>query len=191
MKLEYYILGLLKLKPRTGYDLKKYFDTEGRFSRPRTPLSQIYNTLKRMTKKGWISFETEEQEGKPDRKIYSVTPAGNDYFMAWLQEPHKPSFRFQDRTFLGKLLFSCFLEDEVILEHLRIELAYREKNIATFRLRDRTVEVDPSTNVDVKRLQDFADLQHEYGSGAADHYVAWLKRVIEFIENKGESSERP
>lgn len=184
MKLEHFILGLLKLKPRTGYDLKKYLDSEGRFARPRTPLSQIYNTLKRMTEKGWLTFESEAQDGKPDRKIYSVTPEGDKYFMTWLEQPHEPSFRFQDRKFLGKLLFSCFLDDETILEHLRAELAYREENIAKFRSRDRTVEIDPSSGVDPKRAQAFADLQHEYGAGAVDHYITWIKQVIEFLENK-------
>ena len=45
MKLEYMILGILKINPRTGYDMKKYLDTEGRFGRARAPLSQIYTTL--------------------------------------------------------------------------------------------------------------------------------------------------
>ncbi len=66
MKLEYLILGILKINPRTGYDIKKYLDTEGRFGRARAPLSQIYTTLKRMLEKGWVLFEEEHREGKPE-----------------------------------------------------------------------------------------------------------------------------
>ena len=39
MKLEYMILGILTINPMTGYDMKKYLDTEGRFGRSRAPLS--------------------------------------------------------------------------------------------------------------------------------------------------------
>ena len=70
MKLEYYTLGLLEIKPLTGYDIKKFLDTEGRFGRKRAPLSQIYNTLKRMLEQEWVEFEEVKREGKPDVKIY-------------------------------------------------------------------------------------------------------------------------
>ena len=46
MKLEYFILGLLILRPSTGYEIKKNLDSDWRFARKRAPLSQIYNTFR-------------------------------------------------------------------------------------------------------------------------------------------------
>lgn len=184
MKLEHFILGILKLKPRTGYEIKKLLDTEGRFIRPRTPLSQIYNTLKRMTDNGWVTFKIEAQDSKPDKKVYSVTAAGDSYFIDWLTTPHEPSFRFQDRELLGKLFFSCFVDTKIILEHLNIELEYRRMQIAVFRGRDRTVEIDPASGVDSACVQEMADLMHLYGAGAIDHYVTWLEKVIAIFKQR-------
>jgi PadR family transcriptional regulator, regulatory protein AphA len=183
MKLEYFILGLLKMKPRTGYEIKAFLDTEGRFTRPRTPLSQIYTTLKRMTKDGWIEFVEELREGKPDLKIYSVTPAGENTLRAWLLAPHEPSFRFQDREFLGKLVF-CFLIDKpIILQHCYTELNYRKEQIAKFRGRNRTIELAPETGISRVRAQMLGDLLHEYGKEAIDQYVAWLEGFIQRFES--------
>ncbi|HBY06933.1 MAG TPA: PadR family transcriptional regulator [Chloroflexi bacterium] len=183
MKLEYFIIGLLKLKPLTGYDLKKFLDIEGRFIRRRTPLSQIYNTLNRMAENGLLTFENELQEGKPDRKVYTVTSKGDEYFMAWLTAPHQPSFRFQERDFLGKIMFAYYLDTPTILQQLRTELDYRKEQIAAFRPRSRALQVSPAFDGNLEHAQAIADLLHEYGASSVDHYVSWLESTIQFFEN--------
>jgi len=183
MKLEYFILGLLKMKPQTGYDIKSFLDTEGRFMRARTPLSQIYTTLKRMTKDGWIEFEEEKRVGKPDLKIYSVTPDGEQVLINWLMAPHEPSFRFQDREFFGKLVFSFLIDKQTTLNHCYTELNYRKEQIAQFRGRDRTFNVAPGAGVSQTKAQWLADVMHEYGRDAIDQYVAWLEGFISQLEN--------
>ena len=45
MKLEYILLGVLLTRRSTGYDLKRYMDTHGRFLRPNTQMSQVYRVL--------------------------------------------------------------------------------------------------------------------------------------------------
>lgn len=189
MKLEYFILGTLKLKPRTGYELKSHLDGEGRFMRPRTPLSQIYTTLKRMTEDGWLEFDEELRDGKPDLKIYRVTPDGEAALREWLMAPHEPTFRFQDREFLGKLAYSFLIDAETTLQHCRTELAYRKDHIANFRGRDRTVEVDPSSGLAQPQVQAVFNILHEYGKESIDHYVAWLERTIQQLEAQMEENK--
>jgi len=189
MKLEYLILGEFKLNPGTGYDFKKFLDTEGRYGRARAPLSQIYNTLKRMTKSGWLTFEEIPQEGKPNRKVYSVTAEGFEVLLEWLSAPHEPDFRFQDRIIFTKILYSCFLDDETILSHLRTDLAYRKDYIARFRHRDRTKKIDPASGVDAERLQAVYDQVHNYGSSALDLYVEHLEGIIDHFEKQIEKEE--
>jgi len=41
MKLEILLLGALLNRPSTGYELKKFFDTHGRFARSNTTMSPI------------------------------------------------------------------------------------------------------------------------------------------------------
>jgi DNA-binding PadR family transcriptional regulator len=179
---------MLKLNPSTGYDLKKLLDKEGRFMRQRTPLSQIYNTLKRMAEKGWLTYEVEPVDGKPDRKVYSVTPQGFSVFLDWLTAPHKPGFRFQEREVLNKIFFSCFTDDQTILQHLRTELAYRKKQVSTFRPRNRTVAVSPTCGVDPERLQAIVELTHQYGADAVDQYIDWLETAIDFFEDQSKNA---
>lgn len=183
MKLEYFILGLLTLKPHTGYDIKALLDTQGRFARTSTPLSQIYTTLKRMTGDRWVDFEEEKREGKPDLKIYSITPIGEKVIHDWLSAPHKPTFFFQDREFLGKLFFSFLLDKQTVLKHCYTELNYRKIQIEKYRDRDRTLQVAPDSDVPQARAQMISDLLHEYGKGSIDHYVAWLEEFIQQLEN--------
>jgi DNA-binding PadR family transcriptional regulator len=86
MSLDYAILGFLNQKPYSGYDLKKIFDTSIRHFWP-ADQSQIYRTLNRMKALGWVTVETVEQENRPDRKDYSITPNGHAEFMQWLSTP--------------------------------------------------------------------------------------------------------
>lgn len=146
--------------------------------RARTPLSQIYTTLKRMTNNGWINFEEEKRVGKPDLKIYSVTPDGEQVLRDWLIAPHEPSFRFQDREFFGKLVFSFLIDKETVLQHCYTELNYRKEQITTFRGRDRNIPVDPASGITQTQVQRLVDVMHEYGRDAIDQHVDWLERFI-------------
>lgn len=184
MKLEILILGLLNFKPLTGYDMKKWLDTEGRFMRPQTHLSQLYRTLKKMAEEGWVTFEVEERDVQPDLKIYTITPVGQQVFLNWLQSPFTPSFRYQDGALLHRLFFASMLNSDQVLDLIRSELAYRKEQIATYRHRDRTIyEMQPTNIVDEDKVPYYLELIHEGGASSIDHYVGWLEGIIERIES--------
>ncbi len=82
----YALLGLLLNGERHGYDLKQTVDRE--FA-PfwRIDFAQLYRSLAKMKKSGWIQSRVEPGSGGPDRKMYKLTPAGRKAFRAWLQAP--------------------------------------------------------------------------------------------------------
>ena len=82
------------------------------------------------------------------------------------------------------------MRPEITLEHLKTELVYRQEQIAKFRDRDRTVEVDSTSEVDPACVQKMANLMHQYGAGAIDFYVDWLKDVIKLFEQRVNVRER-
>jgi len=86
MSLEHAILGFLNYRPFSGYDLKKIFDTSVSHFWP-ADQSQIYRTLSRLAEKGLAEMEVVEQEDRPDRKEYSITPAGQEELRQWLVTP--------------------------------------------------------------------------------------------------------
>ncbi len=69
------LLGLLARGERHGYDLKRTVDQE--FA-PfwRIDYAQLYRSLAKMKRRGWIKARLQAGAGGPDRKVYALTAAG-------------------------------------------------------------------------------------------------------------------
>jgi DNA-binding PadR family transcriptional regulator len=70
------ILGLLCEHSRYGYELEKIIKERGMRTWTEIGFSSIYYVLKRLESKEFICSTTQEVEGKPSRKIYTVTEKG-------------------------------------------------------------------------------------------------------------------
>lgn len=84
--LRFAILQLLNSNSLSGYEIKKKFDTSLAFCWHATH-SQIYPELRRMQKDGLVIVRTEEQVGKPNRNIYTITELGKQSLLKWLKSP--------------------------------------------------------------------------------------------------------
>ena len=113
--LHYIILGLLGAHPMSGYDIKRAFD-RSLATYWNAGNSQIYTTLKTLAARKLVSSEIIQQEGRPNRRVYSLTPAGRAALDAWLAEP-APS-RFTKDEFLTRLFFCGQTSDAIALRHL-------------------------------------------------------------------------
>src|SRR5947208_594799 len=82
MSLENILLGLLR-SPKSGYELKDEFDAGVANFWP-AELSQIYVTLKRLSKRGWLADRVEPSDKGPDRRVYKRTAAGCRALREWL-----------------------------------------------------------------------------------------------------------
>jgi len=83
--LEYALLGLLRQKPQSGYDLRKAFAS--------TPLrhfsdspGSIYPALRRLQVRQWVSAAA-ENGSRRRRQEFIVTSAGARALVAWLRQP--------------------------------------------------------------------------------------------------------
>lgn len=186
MKLEYFILGITNINPMTGYDIKIYLDTEGRFGRARAPLSQIYTTLKRMVNLGWLRYVEEKRESKPDIKIYHNTKLGKEVLSEYLHSPITLPFRYKESEIIDRIRFSFLVQPEVIIEQIQTELNYRKEQIAQFRHRDRTISSTILSNEDLAYTQEVYENIHNFGTRAIDDYVLSLEEMIKFFNLKRE-----
>jgi DNA-binding PadR family transcriptional regulator len=184
VKLEYIILGLLTANPCTGYDIKKFLDTEARFGQSSRPLSQIYNTLKRMVANDWVEFEVIPRDRKPDLKVYHLTDQGRKYFIKFLHKPMKLSFRYRESELPIRVIYSYLVEPDVILDHLKRELNFRKEQIATFRNRDRTIKSSLLEPWQVELANEVFEILHLTGAKGIDDYVAMLETLIVYFENR-------
>ncbi|MCL2337043.1 MAG: PadR family transcriptional regulator [Firmicutes bacterium] len=90
MSLPYGLLGLLTYQDSSGYDLTKMFaDSLNNFWHAQS--SQIYRELNRMEEKGWVTSRNVVQEGRPNKRIYSITGAGRNELDKWLADTKPPA----------------------------------------------------------------------------------------------------
>ena len=99
---EYLLLGLLAVSPSHGYDLHQQIERDLRYVW-RLSLSQVYNVLARLEDRGMIEGEVLEQEERPDRKLFRLTPQGEQHFKTWYESPVGASVHAIRIAFLSKL----------------------------------------------------------------------------------------
>jgi len=92
-------LGILTRGDATGYEIKKLFEEDGYQHFVEASFGSIYPAMSRLTEQGHVSVREESQEKRPDRKVYSITPAGRSAFVASLLKPlpedrHRSPFVF-------------------------------------------------------------------------------------------------
>lgn len=101
------ILGFLEIEPSTGYILLQRFEgSVGSFWS--ATQSQIYRELHALEKAGQVALEVVPQDGKPARKVYSLTAAGRAELKRWLNQPVEPA-QLRDPLLL-KLVFAADME---------------------------------------------------------------------------------
>ena len=107
-------LAILTRRDATGYEIKKLFEEGGYQHFVEASFGSIYPALSRLTKEGLVSLKRPEtQEKRPDRKVYSLTPAGRQEVVAALMKPvgedkHRSPFLFA-------MLFSHLLPKDHVL----------------------------------------------------------------------------
>jgi DNA-binding PadR family transcriptional regulator len=88
--LELALLGLIaEQHPRSGYDLVQTFRVSMVHYWHAHP-GQIYPTLERMERDGWIAGREVIQRGRPNKRVYSITAEGRRVLLEWLRSPYEP-----------------------------------------------------------------------------------------------------
>jgi PadR family transcriptional regulator, regulatory protein AphA len=147
MSLKHAILILLETKPGSGYDLfKRFKDGLGYFWNAKH--QQVYLELKKLTEAGWLEFEAEAQDTRPDKKNYRLTPAGHLELQRWLSEPVQPN-KINDA-----LLVKLFGGEHTDPANLREEMA---RHVAVHR----------------KTLHSLQQIERDYLALPADKRQAW------------------
>lgn len=93
-------LAVLFQGEATGYEIKKAFE-EGPFAHfQRASFGSIYPALSKLLTEGLAEAEAHEQDGRPDKKVYRLTPAGRAAFHRALGQPPEPDHLRSDVLFL-------------------------------------------------------------------------------------------
>lgn len=80
-------LGVLTLGDATGYEIKKQFE-EGPFAYfHAVGFGSIYPALAKLGDEGLVTCTEQAQDGRPDKKVYSITEAGREVFVKAIHQP--------------------------------------------------------------------------------------------------------
>lgn len=96
------ILGMLAMRPRSGYEIKTFVDRSTRYFWAAS-YGQIYPELRRLAETGLIEG-TDSPTGGRQRTIYELTTAGRHELERWHSEPTE-HFDYRDESML-KLFFA-------------------------------------------------------------------------------------
>ena len=80
-------LSILYNGEASGYDIRRMCTEEEFAYFVEASYGSIYPALAKLEEDGLVTSRTEQQDGKPAKKIYSITDAGRDAFVAALGEP--------------------------------------------------------------------------------------------------------
>lgn len=181
MSLPHIILGMLRKKPKSGYDLKKELENVIHYFWE-ADLSRIYRSLGEMKKKGWVEFETVIQEDSPNKKVYSLTKEGRRELERWLAEPGKPTSLHN--PFLAQLHFSDaipiesqLLVMETRLTALKEEIKELERRAARFHM---PVPL-PRNALRKGAMREMFSL--EYGIRKYQFEIQWTENIIRVLKD--------
>jgi PadR family transcriptional regulator, regulatory protein AphA len=85
-------LAVLAHGPASGYEIKKELEDGAYAHFFRASFGSIYPALARLAGQGLISGREQEQAKRPDKKVYSLTPAGTRELSKRLQAPIGPDY---------------------------------------------------------------------------------------------------
>jgi PadR family transcriptional regulator AphA len=113
-------LSILYEGEATGYDIRR-LSVEGEFAYfVEASYGAIYPALAKMEQEGLVTSRTVPQDGKPARKIYSITDAGRESFTEELMRPlGEDVFR---SPFLLLARFAGILPKELVAERANEQL---------------------------------------------------------------------
>lgn len=164
------VLGLLALKPRSGYDIKAVVDRSTRFFWAAS-YGQIYPELRRLEEEGLVEGEDRPNGGR-SRRVYSLTPAGRDALVEWLFGD-TVTIELRDESLL-RLFFADALPHEQALLLLEGRKRGHEEYLEILRAIDARPGTDPP----------FVDLVLRWGLDFNAWGAKWCEEQLERLRTE-------
>jgi PadR family transcriptional regulator AphA len=166
MSTRHFILGLLARQPMSGYDIKRFLHSLN-WLVDSPSFGTLYPALHALLADGLVTMEVVPSEGRPPRKIYTITDAGGRVLQRWMDQPVDSDASL--KTFVMRLTLANHLSPA----DLRAYLEQRRAQVAAHRLAlERAIEaVDEGIDVGER-------LTLDYGLSLATAELAWLDRTL-------------
>lgn len=176
MSLRHALLGLLNVKPASGYDLLAAFGTTLANVWPATQ-SQVYRELGKLCEEGLLEVG---EEGARGRKGYSITPDGRRELVHWLVDV-EPGRVHRDETLL-RVFFLGNLSLEQAVGYLR------QEGDVIRRRQDVLELIERSTDWEADDIAVHGRLTLEYGRRLMAMRLEWTDWAVEQLNSRRAST---
>jgi len=177
MSIAHAILVSLVTCPQSGYDLAKKFDGSVGFFWKATH-QQIYRELTKLEELGWLIPQTIAQEGRPDKKLFSLSELGQENLKKWISQPCDISPNKEEilvKIYAGYLVTPRILE----LEISRHQQLHQQK-LAIYQ------EIERQMNAKVQGLPQsikYPYLTLRMGIKFERAWIEWCDEAIAMLQN--------
>ena len=173
MAIEHSILGMISLKPCSGYDLKAEFEKGGAALLSASSFGSIYPHLKRLEQDGLIEAQEEGHDGR-HKKVYELTALGWQELTNWLEQASEYPIPMRDELLL-KMLFwgSAGKERTTLIAQLQ---ARREESLDLLNYMEEW-QRNGSAFVD-----EYNALVFSYMRTRLESELAWIAQAIPQLE---------
>ncbi len=179
MSLRLAVLAMLDVEPGSGYALLRRFQNSVGFFW-QTTHQQLYKELHGLHAEGLVDCLEVEQDGKPDKKVYSLNAAGAaelDRLLAGAANPGKIRDPLLVKVFAGRRLPPAAVHDELARHR-----ALHEQTLATYRGLMQQFDAVSAE----RRERYFFPLQTlRLGVRFEEAWLAWCDEVTAELDRRG------
>ena len=168
--LEYILLGLIREQADHGYALFERLRNTKQLSLIwQVKRSKLYYLLDKLESENLLTSSIASQGPYPDRKVYQITPQGDELLEHWIQSPVLSS-RYVRLAFLSKLYF-----------------ALKENRNGSEKLIQAQIEVCNSWLKNLEEQHDRLDEGDFISSQVFLFRIGQIKAMLKWLENCQES----
>jgi PadR family transcriptional regulator AphA len=165
---EHIILGILMKEERHGYEIHNLLSS-GLGRAWYAGISQVYALLKRLEAAEKVVSSVEQQDNRPAKHIYTITPKGQEAFSQWV---HTPLERMRDLRleFLAKLFFIGELNLSGSDELIRKQIDIFQGQLCGIKQQEATCD------------DEFEHLVLRFRTCQIDAVLSWLRECKRYIK---------
>lgn len=172
MTLFYSTLAILDYKCCSGYELWKIFSESTNYCWKATQ-QQIYRELAKLEAIEAIYFKVIFQEGRPDKKVYSITAKGRNLLQSWIETFIDP--RAVKEELLVKILVAHLVPPKIILRELQRHHQIHSESLFACKQKEHEFF---SSNSELSLKQKCEYLTLRWGISHELAWIAWCEEAI-------------
>jgi PadR family transcriptional regulator, regulatory protein AphA len=181
--LGYAILSLLARVPLSGYDIAREMKKPHSFFFGQAQFSQIYPELARLEAARLVTSQIVPQQGKPDRKVYSLLPMGRQELERWVVSP-TPILEVRTE-FLIKAHSLWLADASQALIQFQAQERSHQASLAAYTAELTRLEDQWGHQIALLTTPDFGDyLTVKRGVTYEQEYIAWLQWVMAILQER-------